>query len=146
LYSFPFHACRVHQMSSSWWMPMILGKCSTLWIVETAHYFSSAWSHRSSVLVPRSSIFFCHSVYLGNMTDNKYECMIGGVNLRHIRLNLSPRLIRYNIFLLQQNSISWLINHKNHEPNSSKGMHRYWNYCGNNPATRTWSATLPVCV
>jgi len=22
-----------------------------------------------------------------------------------------------------------------------KGMHRYWNYCGNNPRIRSWSAT-----
>lgn len=61
LYSFIPHACRVHQMSSSWWTPMIPGKCSTVWTAvcgDRQYSFSSAWSHHNNVPVLSSSIFF----------------------------------------------------------------------------------------
>uniref|UniRef100_A0A0A9CRI9 Secreted protein n=1 Tax=Arundo donax TaxID=35708 RepID=A0A0A9CRI9_ARUDO len=66
---------RVHQMSSSWWMPMIPGNSSILWTLEGAIIFLQ---HGATPATYSLQFFqFCHQV----CPDNMYHLLICSVKL-----------------------------------------------------------------
>jgi len=72
-------------------------------------------------------LFFLNQLHLYGASANTLADLIFSGFVRPLRLTYYPSLsLWYGVFLSQQNSISRLINRKNHQPNSSCGQNALW--------------------